>query len=114
MKKKIRASISISILMIICLGVSASAEELSIASFRNQVAGTNFNVNVVGENLNIEKQTGWQKINGSWYYVDNFGKKQIGWLKDNGKWYYLDNSGVMLHDVILDGYRLGSSGAWII
>ena len=55
--------------------------------------------------------TGWQYINGKWYYFlptyvinENYengipvmrgGYMQTGWLKDGGKWYYLDSSGAM-------------------
>lgn len=112
MKNKIRIIVSLTMLMITCVGFSASAEELNITSFRNQVVGTNSNVNIV--NMNVTKQIGWKKVNDLWCYFDSFGEKQTGWLKDNGKWYYLDQSGIMLHDTIVDGYRLGSAGTWIV
>lgn len=38
---------------------------------------------------------------------------QTGWLNLDGTWYYLDDSGVMAHDTLVDGFFLGSDGAWI-
>lgn len=39
--------------------------------------------------------TGWQKLNGKWYYFDQNGEMlKNSWLNDNG-WYYLDGDGVM-------------------
>ena len=46
--------------------------------------------------------TGWQQINGTWYYFDEYGVMQTGWIKSGGKWYFLDNSGAMLTKVIFD------------
>ena len=35
--------------------------------------------------------TGWQRINGSWYYFDNNTKQaDTGWQKINNQWYYFD------------------------
>jgi hypothetical protein len=58
--------------------------------------------------------TGWRKIDSKWYYFGQAGYMEIGWLQDdNGKWYYLNNDGSMAHDTVIDGYKLGSDGAWI-
>ncbi len=78
--------------------------------------------------------TGWEKVNGTWYYLQSSGAMKTGWLNDNGTWYYLQSNGAMktgwLHDTdgnwyylqsngamakntTIDGYRLGSNGAWI-
>lgn len=78
-------------------------------------------------------QTGWNFINGNWYYLESSGAMKTGWFKDyDGKWYYLNsngamtkgwfiygnkyyhlgNSGAMDHDIVFEGYRLGSDGAW--
>lgn len=59
------------------------------------------------------KGRGWIEDNGSWYYLNQIGLMQTGWINDNGAWYYLDKSGKMLANTTIDGYVLGSSGAWI-
>ena len=58
-------------------------------------------------------QTGWQYVNGSWYYLQSNGAMKTGWLNDNGTWYFLNSSGAMLSNTTVNGYKLGSNGAWI-
>lgn len=58
-------------------------------------------------------QIGWIKENNNWYYLSESGAMKIGWLSDNGKWYYLNTLGEMLHDTIIDGYKLGANGDFI-
>lgn len=79
----------------------------------------NINNNGVGNNGNIngnaygKKAQGWTKTDGSWYYLDESGQKKIGWFQDqDGNWYYLSSSGVMLSNTTIDGYKLGTNGAW--
>ncbi|EES48725.1 N-acetylmuramoyl-L-alanine amidase family protein [Clostridium botulinum] len=64
-------------------------------------------------NYNGDMATGWQNINGNWYYLRDDGKMLTGWIDDRGTWYYLDYSGAMLSNTTVNGYRLGSNGAWI-
>lgn len=40
--------------------------------------------------------TGWQKVDGKWYFLNDFGAMQTGWLKSDGRWYLLGSSGDML------------------
>ena len=40
-------------------------------------------------------KTGWQKIDGNWYYYKADGNLATGWHKVGGKWYYMDESGIM-------------------
>lgn len=41
-------------------------------------------------------KTGWQKVNGKWYYLDpDTGAMKTGWIFVNGIWYYLEDSGAM-------------------
>jgi len=54
--------------------------------------------------------TGWNTINGKWYYFDNNGYMKTGWLKDGNDWYFLDSDGSMKSDCYVDGYYLSSSG----
>ena len=58
-------------------------------------------------------QTGWYNDHGTWYYLAGSGAMQTGWYNDHGTWYYLNGSGAMLSNTVVDGYKLGASGAWV-
>ena len=58
-------------------------------------------------------QTGWVLDGNTWYYMNGSGAMQTGWVLVNGSWYYLKSNGSMAANEIIDGYRLGASGAWI-
>ncbi|MBQ3421119.1 MAG: N-acetylmuramoyl-L-alanine amidase family protein [Romboutsia sp.] len=66
-------------------------------------------------NENGTMHTGWLKDNnGLWYFLKEDGSMHTGWVKDtDGNWYYLNESGAMCTDTIIDGYKIGSNGAWI-
>jgi len=53
-----------------------------------------------------QNSTGW------WYTVGN--SWATGWAKLDGKWYYFDSNGYMAHDTTIEGFKLGSDGAWMI
>lgn len=78
----------------------------------------------------------WQEINGEWYYFDEDGyavfhtwKKgnydnwyylkdnckmaKNEWVWVNGECYYFNNYGAMANSTTIDGYRIGSDGAWV-
>ena len=57
--------------------------------------------------------TGWKFINNKWYYLNENGDMATGWKLINNKWYYLNENGDMAYDTVINGYRLGSDGAWI-
>ena len=57
--------------------------------------------------------TGWLNDNSNWYCLNASGAMQTGWINDNGIWYYCDQAGAMLANTSVDGYLLGSDGAWI-
>ena len=38
---------------------------------------------------------------------------KTGWLNDNGTWYYLNADGSMAANTYVDGYYVGSNGAWV-
>jgi hypothetical protein len=58
--------------------------------------------------------TGWQNVGGTWYYLAGSGAMLTGWYTDTtGTWYYSNGSGAMLANTVVDGYKLGASGAWV-
>ncbi|MBR1390465.1 MAG: N-acetylmuramoyl-L-alanine amidase family protein [Lachnospiraceae bacterium] len=63
---------------------------------------------------NGEEATGWQEVNGTWYYLDEEGTMETGWVEVNGTWYYTDNSGAMQtgwQEVNGTWYYMDNSGA---
>ena len=69
-------------------------------------------------NSNGTMATGWVQVGGQWYYLNPIsdgtkGAMKTGWINDRGTWYYLYPNGAMAHDTTINGYRLGSNGAWI-
>lgn len=50
--------------------------------------------------LNGQVQTGWQQIDGKWYYLNEQGAPQIGWVKDGDKQYFCTASGEMVSGVV--------------
>lgn len=58
--------------------------------------------------------TGWNEIDGEWYYFDNNGYMKTGWIQQaKNNWYYLNDSGVMAKNTTINGYVLDSVGVWI-
>ncbi len=57
--------------------------------------------------------TGWQQTGGKWYFLQSSGEMTTGWFNDNGTWYYLNSDGSMASNTYVDGYYVGSNGAWI-
>lgn len=58
--------------------------------------------------------TGWLNYNGKWYYLGSDGGMKTGWQLVSGSWYYLSpQTGIMAYSTTIDGYKLGSNGAWI-
>ena len=65
---------------------------------------------------------GWKEIRDFWYYFSEEvgaenGKMRTGWQELKGKWYYLNpqagaDNGKMLFNTKVEGYPLGSDGAW--
>ncbi len=60
--------------------------------------------------------TGWNFINGYWYYFAGFGRMMSGWQWIDGKRYCLDEKdGFMYSDTVTpDGMTVDASGAWIV
>jgi glucan-binding YG repeat protein len=60
--------------------------------------------------------TGWvQDDAGEWYnYGDDGALVTDSWIEDaNGSWYYVDANGEMARNEEIDGYYVGTDGAWI-
>jgi len=57
--------------------------------------------------------TGWLNNGGKWYYLGADGAMRTGWILDGGKYYYLYADGTMAYNTTINGYKLGSSGAWV-
>ncbi len=77
------------------------------------INGTWYFLNPTSDGTKGAMKTGWLNDNGTWYYLNASGAMQTGWLNDNGTWYYLDGSGKMLSNTTVNGYVLGANGAWI-
>lgn len=58
-------------------------------------------------------QIGWTKTGNTWYYLKDNGYMATGWVNTNNNWYYLNTNGSMASNTTVDGYTLGSDGAWI-
>lgn len=54
----------------------------------------------------------WKQDNNGWWY-ENSDSYYTGWKNVDGKWYFFNSDGYMVHDTTIDGYQLGSDGAWI-
>ena len=89
-------------------------EEVVVNTYKvgwNQVAATGaWQYSKDGKTL-ITNQ--WVLDNGTWYFIGTDGIMKTGWLNDRGTWYYLNANGSMAHDTTINGYKLGSNGAWI-
>ena len=54
------------------------------------------NSNVSNDSKAVDKiKSGWQEIEGSWYYFNSNGNMKTGWKEINGYWYYFNNDGIM-------------------
>lgn len=60
----------------------------------------------------IAANAAWKEDNTGWWYEDG-SSWATGWKVIDGKWYYFNSNGYMAHDTEIDGYKLGSDGAWI-
>ncbi|MDR3594248.1 glycosyl hydrolase 53 family protein [Clostridium sp.] len=58
-------------------------------------------------------QTGWKLDGNTWYYLKDNGYMATGWVKTGDSWYYINSDGSMASNITIDGYQLGSNGAWI-
>ena len=66
--------------------------------------------------VSTTKIIGWAQVNGRWQYYDTLGRQVINqWIFDRNynKWYYLDSNGFMATNTTINGYTVGTDGAWI-
>lgn len=54
----------------------------------------------------------WKQDNKGWWNTEG-NSWSIGWREINGKWYYFGQDGYMVHDTIINGYKIDGNGAWI-
>lgn len=75
--------------------------------------GNWYYLNPVSDGWKGAMKTGWIYEGGNWYYLQPSGAMKTGWLNDNGTWYYLYSNGAMAANTTIDGYYVGSNGAWV-
>ncbi|WP_160691213.1 right-handed parallel beta-helix repeat-containing protein [Clostridium sp. C2-6-12] len=59
----------------------------------------------------ISAKAEWKHNNKGWWYIPD--TCATGWWEINGNWYYFYSDGYMAHGTVIDGFKLGSNGAWI-
>jgi len=55
----------------------------------------------------------WKQDSNGWWNTEGSSWWSVGWKEIDGKWYYFGQNGYMVHDTTIDGYSIGSDGAWI-
>lgn len=60
----------------------------------------------------IKASAQWKQDSNGWWNTEG-SSWSVGWKEIDGKWYYFRQDGYMAHDTAIDGYELGSDGAWI-
>ena len=92
---------------------TTSATNTDSNSVNNTVANnTNIKTNEQVQQTNGNMATGWLNYNGHWYYLGTDGAMKTGWQLVNGKYYYLYTNGSMAYSTTINGYKLGTDGAW--
>lgn len=94
----------------ILVGVLTTLSILSTSAPVIAHAEWNSNSNGWWYNQGSSWATGWNEIDGQWYYFDTNGYMKKGWLKDGANWYYLAPSGEMARDCYVGDYHLNPQG----
>lgn len=55
----------------------------------------------------------WRQNRTGWWYAEG-SSYATGWKLIDGKYYYFSSNGYMMHDTYVEGYELGSDGAWVV
>ncbi len=65
------------------------------------------NSNVSNDSKAVDKiKSGWQEIEGNWYYFNSNGNMKTGWEEINGYWYYFNNDGIMQTGLARDRWKM--------
>ena len=86
------------------------ADGTRLKNGRYTIDGNDYVFDVSGNML-----TGWQNLNGAWYYLEASGAMAVnGWRQDQDKWFYLGSDGAMVKNAVIDGqYYVGADGVWV-
>ncbi|MBY6860820.1 hypothetical protein [Clostridium botulinum] len=108
--KKIKILKTIALTLTVASFIAITPSNASAETWRNS------NNNWYYINSTGQAKTGWIQDNGNWYYMWSDGTMaKDTWIQSaNGNWYYLNNNGAMAINTVVNGYTLGSDGAWII
>jgi hypothetical protein len=60
----------------------------------------------------IGASASWRQDSNGWWNTEG-SSWSVGWRNIDSKWYYFNSNGYMGHDITINGYKLGSDGAWI-
>lgn len=80
-------------------------------AFNNHGATSSYTYDTSKFPISSALSSGWSRINGIWYYFDNFGQAVTGWNKINGVWYYMYPGGSMATNTWIGNYYVNGSGA---
>jgi len=78
----------------------------------SKVIATSLVVSLVLVLNSIGVSAEWKQDSNGWWNTEG-NSWSVGWRQIDGKWYYFGQDGYMAHDRTVDGYKLGSDGAWI-
>lgn len=83
------------------------------SGWRSDSTGWWYSYGSAGNYATYWKSFKYSNSEDKWYYFDGSGYMKTGWIQSGGKWYYLNSDGSMAKDCTIDGYIVGSDGAWI-
>ena len=66
-------------------------------------------------NNDSQMVTGWNRIDGIWYFFRNSGGlAKTRWVETNGMWYYVDDNGSLFTGgTTPDGFLVDENGVWV-
>lgn len=78
-----------------------------------RLVATSLTVAAVMALSSIGASAEWRQNSTGWWYAEG-SSYATGWKLIDGKYYYFSSNGYMLHDTYIEGYELGSDGAWVV